>query len=235
MTRFTSDPAALRTVPLFAQLTDTQLAWLLPSLSERSYPARTVVLKGGDTPDGLFVILSGRVRLVHEDGQGHELIAAEIGCQDFFGEMGLIDASPCPASVHTLQPTVVLHVPRTVLMECLDSSGAAAMRMLRTVLERLCSAHYKMAQLALTTVYGRVARVLLEKGEHANGEWLVSVGAQQIAATVGASREMVNRVVRAMVSRGAVRRYKRKLIVTDRAALAAGTPPLPGFSLQKQP
>ena len=76
-----------------------------------------------------------------------------------------------------------------------------------------------MANLALVNVYGRVAQLLLETGHDADGEWPVGLRAEDIAALVGASREMVSRVIRSMIERGAVRRYKRKLIVKDRSAL----------------
>ena len=77
-----------------------------------------------------------------------------------------------------------------------------------------------MADLALMNVYGRVARVLLENGREANGDWLVETRSEQIAGMVGASREMVSRVIKKMIAKGEVRRYKRKLIVLDRTALA---------------
>jgi len=96
------------------------------------------------------------------------------------------------------------------------------MLLLRTVTRRLADAHQKIGNLALVNVYGRVARVLLEEGHEANGEWHVEPGAEQIAAMVGASREMVSRVVKDMINRGIVRRYKRKLIVMDRQLLLEG-------------
>jgi hypothetical protein len=78
-----------------------------------------------------------------------------------------------------------------------------------------------MANLALTDVYGRVAQVLVESGREVDGEWHVDVGSEQIAAMVGASREMVSRVIKCMIEKRLLRRYKRKLIVLERETLAA--------------
>jgi len=72
----------------------------------------------------------------------------------------------------------------------------------------------------LMTVYGRVARLLLESGRETDGEWRVELGTEQIAAMVGASREMVSRVLKEMTESGTLGRDKRKLIVLDRAAVA---------------
>ena len=221
MTGLTRNPETLRSLPLFAPLTESQWTWLLPSLRERSVPARTCIVHAGEPAEGLYVLLSGKVRVVHEDTDGHALIAGTLTGNEFFGEMGLIDSTPCPASVHAIERSDVLFVPRQALLEALEANGAATMYMLKVSLERLCQAHHKMANLALMNVHGRVARVLLEHGREANGDWLVEPGSEQIAAMVGASREMVSRVVRGMIRDGIVRRYKRKLIVLDRAALAS--------------
>ena len=220
MIDFESDPDALRKLPLFSAMTASQLTWVAAAIKHRTYLAGTCIVPAGEPPDGLFVILSGRVRVVHEDAEGHALIVADLGATEFFGEMGLIDSTPCPASIRAVDRCECVWIPRKIFIECIEDNAAAALCMLRGSLERLCTAHHKMANLALMNVYGRVARVLLENGHDANGEWLVDTGSEQIAAMVGASREMVSRVVKSMIVKGAVRRYKRKLIVLDRAALA---------------
>lgn len=227
MSRSPRSPETIRTLPLFEKLTDSQYVALTPSLSRESFPPRACLLRAGDAPDALYVVLAGSVRVVHEDTEGHALIAATLGVDDFFGEMGLIDAAPCPASFHTVERCEILRVPREAFVHCLEASPGTAMYVLRIVLERLCAAHRKMATLALMNVYRRVARVLLDNGREADGDWMVEPGSEQIAAMVGASREMVSRVVRRMIRDGSVRREKRKLVVLDRAALARSLAPPP--------
>ena len=220
MIDFESNPDALRKLPLFSALTASQLTWVAAAIKHRTYPAGACIVPAGETADGLYVILSGRVRVVHEDAEGHALIVADLGAHEFFGEMGLIDSTPCPASIRAVDRCEVIWMPRKIFIECIEDNAGAALCMLRRSLERLCAAHHKMANLALMNVYGRVARVLLENGHETNGEWRVDTGSEQIAAMVGASREMVSRVVKSMIVKGAVRRHKRKLIVLDRGALA---------------
>jgi CRP-like cAMP-binding protein len=219
MIDFESNPDALRRLPPFSTLTGSQLTWVAAAIKHRTYPADACIVPAGEIPDGLYVILSGRVRIVHEDDDGHALIAACLGPNEFFGEMGLIDSTACPASIRAVDRCEVIWMPRKIFIECIEDNAAAALWMLRGSLDRLCAAHHKMANLALMNVYGRVARVLLENGHETNGEWLVDIGSEQIAAMVGASREMVSRVVKSMIVKGAARRYKRKLIVLDRGAL----------------
>jgi CRP/FNR family cyclic AMP-dependent transcriptional regulator len=221
MVRLACSPSLLRSLAPFSSLSEAEFDAMLPSIQRRKYPARTRILRAGENSDGLYVILSGHVKVLLEDGEGRELIASAIGPNEFFGEAGLVDGGPRAASVQTLEACEVLFVPRKTILDLLQHNADAAVVVLRTVIDRLSDAHRKMASLALFDVYGRVARVLLEMGREAsNGEWLVEPGSEQIAAMVGASREMVSRVVKDMIRRGVVRRHKRKLIVLDRKSLA---------------
>jgi len=216
-------PNILKSMPLFSILSEDKLAAMLPLMQQRSYPARTCILRAGEGGDGLYIVLSGRVRVLLDDGEGHEIIVAVLGPHEFFGEIELLDGGARLANFDCTHPTEVLHIPRKVVTDWLERDAAAAMLFLRTVTRRLAEAHQKIGTLALVNVYGRVARVLLEEGrEGTNGEWLVEPGAEQIAAMVGASREMVSRVVKDMIGKGMVRRYKRRLIVLDRQLLQEG-------------
>jgi CRP/FNR family cyclic AMP-dependent transcriptional regulator len=216
------NPSFLKSIPLFSTLPEGQLAAMLPAMQQRTYAARSCILRAGQSGEGLYVVLSGRVRVLLDDGEGHEIIVAVFGPNEFFGEIELMDGGPRLANFDCTQPSEVLHIPRKVVLDWVERDPAAAMLVLRTVTRRLAEAHQKIGNLALVNVYGRVARVLLEEGHEANGEWLVEPGAEQIAAMVGASREMVSRVVKDMINRGLVRRHKRKLIVIDRPLLLEG-------------
>jgi CRP/FNR family cyclic AMP-dependent transcriptional regulator len=211
----------LNKLPLFSTLSDDQLAALLPSTQRRSYLARSLILRSGDTTDALYVILSGRVQVVIDSGDSREFIVEVLGPNEFFGEMGLIDDARCSVTVESKEPCEILCIPRKRVLDCLQQNANAAMFVLRSTLTRLRGAYHKIEGLAMMTVYGRVARVLLENGHEANGEWRVDLGTEQIAAMVGASREMVSRVLKEMTEAGTVRREKRKLIVLDRTAVAA--------------
>ena len=213
--------AVLRRLPLLSSLGATQFKGLLPSLRRRSVAARTCILHAGDIPDSLYIIVSGRVRLRHEDETGRALIAESFGPNEFFGEMGIMEPAPCPASIEAAENCELVCIPRERLVECLAQSSVAAMSMFRVALKRLTRAHCQMANLALTTVYTRVAQVLLENGQELNGAWHVTVRTEEIAEMVGASREMVSRVLRCMIEKRVVKREKRKLIVLDRDAFSA--------------
>ena len=209
----------LRTLPLFSLLTDEELAYIAPTLRRRSYPARTFVVCAGDTPEGLYFVLSGNVHVIHEDGDAREVIIAAFGPREFFGEASLFQATPRLQAAQSQDPCEILFVPKTLLLQLLQRNPAAAMFMMRTLADRLTAAQHQIASLALIDVYGRVARVILENVRVKEGDYVVELRSTVIAAMVGASREMVSRVVREMIGHGLLRRIKRKLIVLDRASL----------------
>jgi len=220
MTPFSSDPALLRKLPPLSWLTQTQLRWALPETRHRTYPARTTIIRTGDKAEGLYIVLTGRLRVLHQDGDGHELLTEIVGPHEYFGELGLFDGSDCPVDIESDTACEILYVPRKVVLECLEDNARAAMNMLRTTVSRLCATHRRLGKLALTTVRQRVAMALLENVSEAHGEWRVEVGSEQLAAMVGASREMVSRTLKNLIEKGIVRRVRRKLFVTDRQALA---------------
>ena len=221
MSRYTGDPQLLKRLPPFSWLSETQLAWALPTVEHRRYPTRTVLQRYGEAGDGLYIVMTGRVSVLHQDAQGHELIAASVGPNDFVGELGLLEDEVCAASIRCDTACELLYIPRKVVLECLEDNNRAAMCMLKKTLHRLCETHRKLATLALTKVYDRVAAVLLEHSRDADGERRVEIGSEQISARVAASREMVSRVIKDMIGRGMVRRERRKLVIVDAAALAA--------------
>src|SRR4029434_7691510 len=94
-----------------------------------------------------------------------------------------------------------------------------AMLILRSVVTRLREADRKIASLALMDVHGRVSRVLIELAREVDDVWVVDTGSEEMARMVGASREMVSRVLKEMRDSGLIRRDKRKIIVLDRASM----------------
>jgi CRP/FNR family cyclic AMP-dependent transcriptional regulator len=209
----------LRRLPLLSLLTDEQLTYISPSLRRRSYPPRTFVLCSGDTSQGLYFVLSGTVHVIHEDGDAREVIIAALGPHEFFGESSLFLSAPRLQTAQSQDACEILFVPKALLLLMLQRNSAAAMFMMQILANRLAAAQRQIASFALVDVYGRVARLLLEYARLKDGDWVVELRSTVIAAMVGASREMVSRVVREMIGHGLLRRNKRKLIVLDRASL----------------
>ena len=220
MTNMTVNPAILKTVPLFALLSDHQLSALFPAIQHRSYPRHSFMLRAGEKADALYIIMAGRAKVVVDDGEGREVTLTLIGPNEFFGEMALIDDKPRSASVEAIDVCEVLYISKAAFMSCLKDNFEVAMLILRAVVARLREADRKIASLALMDVHGRVARLIIELAREVDGNWVVDTGSEEMARMVGASREMVSRVLKEMRENNLIRRDKRRIIVLDRASMA---------------
>lgn len=216
------NPQILKTVPLFSSFSDQQIATLAPWVQHRSYPRGAAILRAGEETDGLYIILSGRVKVLIPDEEGHEVILTMMGAQEFVGEMGLLDGLPSSATVETQEPCEILRLPRTAFLTCLEGNGEVARLVLRNLVKRLRDADRKIESLALIDVYGRVARLIIDMAEEVDGAWVVhrAPAKQEIARMIGASREMVSRVVKDLQEKNLIRTDKRKIIVLDRQSMA---------------
>ena len=191
----------LRNVPLFAVLDEVQLTALASVISRRSLLKNRVVLQAGDPTDSLYIVISGRTKVQMADDEGKEVILAVLGPGDFFGEMGLIDDEPRAASVLTTEPCEFVVITKDDFNALLKNNFEIAMVIMRGLVKRLREADRKIESLALLDVYGRVARVLLEFSETTPGGEKIVKGKlprQDIAKMIGASREMVSRVMKGL-------------------------------------
>jgi CRP/FNR family transcriptional regulator, cyclic AMP receptor protein len=98
-------------VPLFADLTKRELELLGANCREREYPAGAALLRQGETGVGLFVIVSGSVRVTQHQEGGAERDLATLGRGDVLGEMSLLDDLPRSATATALEPTRALVLP----------------------------------------------------------------------------------------------------------------------------
>src|SRR3954468_22964263 len=95
----TVSTAVLKAVPLFSSFPEEQLRTLASVVSRRSVTRSTTVMAGGGPTDFLYIVLSGRLKVMMSDAEGKEVILSILGPGEFFGEMGLIDDAPRSASV----------------------------------------------------------------------------------------------------------------------------------------
>ena len=221
MAQFAINPMVLKNVPLFSSFSDQQLAALVPAVQHRRFPRGSYVIRAGEETDALYIILAGRAKVLIPDDDGNEVILSVIGPNEFFGEMGLLDDLPRSASVETMEPCEMLRITRSGFLNCLKDNFDAAMLIIRNLVRRLREADRKIESLALIDVYGRVARLLIEMAQPHDGQWVIEKAPpkQEIARMIGASREMVSRVVKDLHDRGVIRADKRKIYVLDRQSM----------------
>ena len=195
----------IRRVPLFAMLTDAQARAVSEAIVKRRYRKGENIVEQNKKSNALFIMLTGRARVITGDGTGKEVILAILHPGDYIGEMSLIDNEPHSATVRAEVQTDVLMLGRAEFTRCLSENAAMSLVVMRGLVKRLRHADRKIESLALLDVYGRVAHALLEQAEtNAQGQQIITgkVSRQDLAKTIGASREMVSRVMKDLETRG---------------------------------
>ncbi len=211
----------LRTVPLFAGLSDEQLRLLVGVVTRRNVARGTIVIVEGDPTDSLYIIIAGRLKVMMSDTEGKEVILAMLGPGEFFGEMGLIDDSPRSATVMAVEPCDLIVITKREFKKILADNFEMAMTVMRGLVRRLRDADRKIGSLALLDVYGRVARLLIDMSELVNGQRVVAkrLPKQDIAKMIGASREMVSRVMRDLQLGGYIEMRGSQIVVREKILL----------------
>jgi CRP-like cAMP-binding protein len=196
----------IRRVPLFSMLTNDQARAVADGVVKRRFRRGELVVEQGKKSNALFILLNGRARVLTADSRGREVILAVLEAGDYVGEMSLIDNQSHSATVRCEVQCDMLILGRSEFARCLPENSSLSYAIMRGLVQRLRSADRQIESLALLDVYGRVARTLLDMSEEVEGERIVrgKVSRQDMAKIVGASREMVSRVMKDLEERGVI-------------------------------
>ncbi|OZG73001.1 Crp/Fnr family transcriptional regulator [Hahella sp. CCB-MM4] len=207
----------LANIPLFSGFAPEQLQQMEKHAVFRSFQKNAIVITEGDQSDSLYIIVSGRVRVFCSDENGKEVTLNDLKAGDHFGELALFDEQERSASVVTTEPCRCLILSRHALIEAFRHNPELAYNLVRYLSQRVRSLTSSVKNLALMDVYGRVANTLLQLSEK-KGDQLVTeipLTQQDIANRVGASREMVSRIMKDLVVGGYIRMEKKRIVIND--------------------
>lgn len=219
----TGEPTTmLRNIPLFSDLSEPDLAVLSSHTNTKKFPKNAIIINEGDRTDSLYVILSGKVRAFLSDEHGKEIVLDIEGPGEYFGEIALLDEAPRSASVMTVEPCTFAIISKDDFKECLSKHPDIAINLIRELTRRIRLLTNNVKGLALRDVYGRVARTLSSLAKEENGQQAIpeKLTQQEIANMVGASREMVSRILKDLTSGGYIKIENRR--ITIRRKLPAG-------------
>ena len=209
----------LRQVAIFRDLDTAVLADLGGRMRPRTVEAGTVVVSAEESGDSMFVIASGKVKVVLYGQTGREIILSILKGGDFFGEMSLFDRQPRSANVVAVAETQLLALDRDAFHKHLLANPSTALAILAEMSRRLRHADEVIGNLALLDVYARVARVIremaLKQGEQVEGGILIRERPtqQEIAGLVGTSRETVSRALSEFSRRGLLEVEGKQVLV----------------------
>jgi CRP/FNR family cyclic AMP-dependent transcriptional regulator len=209
----------LRQVSIFAELPQEIVADLAKRVWQKTAEAGSVIVSHEEAGDALFVIASGKVKVVLYGETGREIILSILRAGDFFGEMALLDKQPRSANVVAVEESQLLGLDREAFQTHLTAHPPTALAVLAEMSRRLRHADEVIGNLALLDVYARVARTVRDlaqkQGEPVDGGLLIKERPtqQEIAGLIGTSRETVSRALSDFARRGLLELSGKQILV----------------------
>lgn len=187
-------------------------------------PAGTVIVGEGHVPDGLYVVLRGRVNLVRVGDGGRDLILSSLGPGDVLGESCAFDRTGMSTSAVTAVAVELLRIPADVIAAHVRRDPETMVRLMRLVSDKLREIENVASSLALHDVEERLKRTLVRlarrqsrRAPTASGLILAPVPTQsELARMVGSCRETVSRTLSAMAKNGLVSSSGRRMLLDPR-------------------
>jgi CRP/FNR family cyclic AMP-dependent transcriptional regulator len=208
----------LKKIPFLSKLSDEVLVTLAEKAKSAQFPKQATIIMEGDETSSLYIILSGKVRVFSSDDKSKEvtLMIQEPG--SYFGEIALLTDEPRSASVVTLEKTTCAVISKSDFMNWLMNYPDVAITLLGVLSEKIRHLTDKVRQMALSNVYERTVKELQAM---AVVEGNVSIihnrpTQQELASMVGASREMINKIMHELTKGGYVTIEDKALIINKK-------------------
>ncbi|HLV26961.1 MAG TPA: Crp/Fnr family transcriptional regulator [Gemmatimonadales bacterium] len=210
----------LSSVPLFRGLSRDALYRLAEVTREKIYARNGVICFEGDPGDALYIVRTGRVKVVLVGDDGREVILGVLGAGEYFGELSLIDDQPRSAHVIAMEDSRLLVLRREDFRKRVEANPGIAWALLQDLSQRLRQADSKIGDLVLLDVPGRIARALLDAAPDPDANVVArALTHQTIAQMIGSSRETVSRTMKDFQESGWITVERRQIRIADRAAL----------------
>ncbi len=203
-------------VELFEGLGGEEIQAIEEVSVHRKFSKNTVIINEDDNADSLYVIESGKVKVFLSDKGGKEYVINTMGEGEYFGELALLDDEKRSASVMTLDNASFYIIYKNDFKELLERYPSISITLLKNLTRQVRHITENVKSLALKDVYGRLVKVITELAEpRGNDEYIVSerLTQQDIADRVGASREMVARILKDLTTGNYISFDKRYIVI----------------------
>ncbi len=217
--------ALLRRVPVFASLTDGDLARVADVAVPRHFAAGEVIFREGDDSNTCYVVRLGKARAIRGHTDGRTITLANFGPGDIFGELAMFDNERRSATVETLEPTDVIAILGGDMRRLMREQPEIAVRLNTALAQRLRATNERLARQSFQTVQSRVASVLAQlvqaaRADGAGGPDVRITSTQaDLAQLAGSSRESASRFLAVLERAGIITQGRGWLTVHDAEAL----------------
>ena len=204
-------PSDLAALPLFTSLTRHEVEAAARLFTIRSYQKDAIVATEGDRLDMFNVILSGSIQFFWRDETGHQVKLGIDGPGGHFSDVTLT-GEPILMSVIALEDLRVASIPIAEVKALMLRHPQVGLALLADVVARLRRLVERTKGFTMEDVYGRVVRLLLANVIDKGGERVIEhMSHAEIGQRVGATREMVGRILRDLARGGYIKTARGRI------------------------
>lgn len=216
----------LARLPLFRNLSERALEAVARRTVMRNVPKGTLLFRTGEPSRGLFVVLSGAIRIYRSNYEGREQVLHVQRPGQSVAEVPLFDGGPYPASARAEEDTRVLYLPRDEFEYLYQNNPEIADAVIRELGRRLRKMARLVEKISLRDVPARVAMTLLEYAERDGPprdglEFELPRTQEDLASELATTRESVARAISRLRKEGAIEQKGPKVRIVDLARLEA--------------
>jgi CRP/FNR family transcriptional regulator, cyclic AMP receptor protein len=185
-----------------------------------------VIFTEGDPGHGMYIILSGKVKIGRYSPDGRENLLSILGPADMFGELSIFDPGPRTSNATAVTEVRAVSIDRDTLRAWIAERPAVAEQLLAVMARRLRHTSSDITDHMFTDVPGRVAKQLLQLAqrfgalEHGALRVTHDLTQEEIAGLIGSSRETVSKALAVFARRGWIRVEGKSVVITDADQLA---------------
>ncbi len=211
----------VRNVPIFSELDEKELRKIADIGISRKYSKNAIVFLEEEAGAALFIIVSGKVKVVRTDDEGKEVILSILGPGEFFGEMAILDGLPRSATVVSIEESELFMIHRREFLQLIENSPQVAVSLLRELTGRLRKADEQIKSLSLKDAVGRVANVIIQLADDAGkikkGQVIIPDFPlqQDLANMAGTSRETISRTIHQFIREGYLEQRGNSLVILN--------------------
>jgi CRP/FNR family cyclic AMP-dependent transcriptional regulator len=201
----------LATIPMFGRLDERELDGLLATARSKSVSAGEELFHKGDPGSQVFVILSGRLKVMITSSEGDDVVFGLMDPGEVFGELGLLlEEGTRTATIVAVDPCELLIIDRRDFLPFLRAHPDAAIKLLESLAERLRRISEFVEDTLFLNLPSRLAKKLVALsqayGREATGGVKIDLHVSQteLGDMVGTTRESINKLVRSWAQEGLI-------------------------------
>ena len=210
----------LADISLFSSLDRALGERLGKSCLWKNYEAHELVIDADDETADVRFVISGHVRIIGRFAIGKEVILAEMGPGDYFGELAAIDGNVRSATVTTLYNSRICIVPQKIFLEAMAAEPEISLCVMKVLTRRIRELNGRLAEQSFLQAKHRIYAELIRLSKPRLGkEGQRSISPpptqKELAERIGTRREVVSRELNALQKQGYFEKTRGALVLTD--------------------